>query len=112
MEEIQKFRAWDGLNKKFTYWTMNDLCTWEGKEEKPSALDNWQRFTGLLDNDREEVYEGDIVRSSDGMDSYVDKIRISNIHGIMFGRERYADLVLPHGFYIIGNEWENHDLLK
>lgn len=29
--QILKFRAWDIHNKKFTYWTMNDLCTYAEK---------------------------------------------------------------------------------
>ena len=59
--KILHFRAWDGLDKKFTYWSMNDLCTWAEKDIKPSPFDLWQRDTGLLDCNGTPIFEGDIV---------------------------------------------------
>lgn len=132
--EILKYRAWDSENKKFTYWTMNDLCTWDEKDEKPSALDEWQQFTGLVDQKGKEIYVGDIV-SRLCTDEHCQTDHTGevfyNTHWTMFSlREKGSNLIREMGgFYpplafgdlsngillpleVIGNVHENAELLK
>ncbi len=118
-----KFRAWDGLNKKFSYWTMNDLCTYSEKDEKPSALDDWQQGTGLLDRHGKEIYEGDIVIQvgvkKDGKTRLVRKPRVvewvytkSNAgFNLAPSPESYADRTMLRT-EVIGNIYENPELLS
>jgi len=130
--KILKFRAWDGLNKKFTYWTMNDLCTWAEKDEKPSPLDDWQQDTGLLDKNGKKIYESDVIKTHwqhDGMnnydyeitgeiiwDDYYSAFRIKNKEYnfplYSFEREQFCDKDGDNEIEIIGNIYENPDLLK
>ena len=104
--KILKFRAWDIHNQKFTYWTMNDLCTYAEKDEKPSALDEWQQDTGLLDRNGKEIYEGDIL-SDEGWNNVVIKWEDAQSFSLSEEYGQYA-----YDFTIIGNIYENPNLLQ
>lgn len=119
-QKIVKFRAWDILNKKFTYWTMNDLCTWDTKDEKPSALDEWEQFTTLGDSSHVEIYEGDCLGFPRvGLESYYAGIVIFDIDLASFvvnkangGWEYLAKFLDDYrSTEIIGNVHENPELL-
>ena len=110
-KEIMKFRAFDGFNKKFTYWTMNDLCTWDSKDEKPSALEEWMQYTGLLDKNGKEIFEGDIL--------HVWEHNCDDKGVVRYSEDRCAFIVGKYGctvgefenIEIIGNIYENKNLL-
>lgn len=119
--EIIKFRAWDGLNKKFTYWTMNDLCNFtDDSIEKPSALDIWLQYTGLKDKNGKEICEGDIIERK--------KIRVTirwdnkwgRFNGVYHNKFKtvarindvdFMNMKLVIEGEIIGNVYENPGLL-
>lgn len=112
--KILKFRAWDGLNKKFTYWTMNDLCTYAEKDEKPSALDDWQQDTSLLDRHGKEIYEGDILNyARRDFEGGVNVIVGWSGSGFYVGYGHHIPIteILKMKSEIIGNIWENPELL-
>lgn len=109
MREI-KFRFWNEENKKMLYRNlgnpfierhMNDVIT---------------QFTGLLDKNGKEIYEGDIIVSSFSPNK-VEVVEINNIshfdgnfshiQGIGFVTELGID-----NLEIIGNIWENPKLLE
>jgi hypothetical protein len=114
--EIKKFRAWDGLNKKFTYWTMNDLCNYtDDSIEKPSALDEWEEYTGEMDGNNKEICEGDIIRfqwtgsgeSKDLEDLYrVVEYYYCGFHPFVDGNPNNQDCE------VVGNIHENAPLLS
>lgn len=149
MREIN-FRAWDKETNIMVYsdhrtrklydvyygFEMNGEgeleCRWEGEFTESHVLDggmldNLMQYTGLKDMNGVEIYEGDIVAVSDGVDSYV-----TNVY---WGGEEYPAFDLNHRhipslwYYesnilseitnseleeiqVIGNIYENPELLE
>jgi hypothetical protein len=66
MDRNIEFRAWDYLNSSFVYWKIH--------EDKPNSLLNNtkdpQQFTGLVDKEQNNIYEGDIIFCVDDLDFY------------------------------------------
>jgi uncharacterized phage protein (TIGR01671 family) len=66
-DNLQKFRVWDFKLDKFHYFSLQDLMrNWMNGSKSHFKwgdidLDNIQEFTGIMDSNRREVWEGDIL---------------------------------------------------
>ena len=115
-----KFRAWDKKQKRFGYL---DLSSSDFGD--PSYFnDTLQQFTGLLDENGVEIYEGDIVQLClQGYGIDLPNVTVSDVvykyGGFQFNNnkkildvEQYIQsLMYQYEILVIGNIYQNEDLL-
>lgn len=80
-----------------------------------SRVTPWMQFTGLLDKNGKEIYEGDVVRGSNSYDMEVFWMETSACFGIFWlaGNLACEDTLQNHmaeHFEVIGNIYENPEL--
>jgi hypothetical protein len=117
-----KFRAWDRTNKRMQY-NFNPVCRGEWSVFNVSALlESWlmdyelMQFTGLLDRNGKEIWEGDIVETACKERG---KIVFSNaafwieyLPPFNWDAMCLAELLGVGNCIILGNIWENPELLE
>ena len=130
-----KFRAWEKSSKEmievydidFAGGIINFNTAWRGLEEV-----ELMQYTGLKDKNGKEIYEGDIIKFNHSGYPYVvivqnieaDGAKLINITKDEFNKQNYKQLLYNHLYHkyftlvdafnpeIIGNIYENLDLLK
>jgi uncharacterized phage protein (TIGR01671 family) len=121
MEDRFKFRAWDKERKIIDYFDFNEIFE-AGSEYcktildiKPLSHDDyiWMQCTGLKDKNGKLIFEGDII-SPDYFNVFTGLVYWEN--GGFFVKNlsvkespRYG---IEDDYIIIGNKFENPDLLK
>lgn len=139
MSRVIKFRAWDIVNSVMIYESYNDdhyILTIE--QCKPVLLEyagddyaryveidsEIQQFTGFSDDDGKDCYEGDIVHSSYGIPGRVIESLVYFENGQFMTRCISDKVTSPQicslsefcmhlgQFWIIGNKFENPELIK
>jgi hypothetical protein len=62
----KKFRVWDNEQKKFEYFDLNNITVPDRLLSQHSYP--VQQFLGILDSRMKEVYEGDVVKGTYGLE--------------------------------------------
>jgi len=117
-KRIQKYKFWLPLEKKMTdahtLKEIVDICSL-GYPDTAEPLE----FTGLLDKNGKEIYEGDIIKMKCKWGDWVCTIQYGNEGFASFGyigkNENYmlvAQDISATKTEVIGNRFENADLLE
>jgi len=123
MREI-KFRAWDKSTKKMYYEGFSISCTGQSdsdggvyfsgrifKKYNPLEIE-YMQFTGLLDKNGKEIYEGDVMEwVEDPEDYFRGEVVFEEVAFAIKGQDNLNSLNYDE-FVIIGNIYENPELLK
>mgnify|MGYP001596598332 CR=1 FL=1 len=121
-QRIIKFRAWNEETKKIFNWSFTEQGIYPQdffNNDKYKVM----QFTGLLDKNGKEIYEGDIVKTtmhySDDFGEDVGEaeekiivVKWKNDEGRQFSGFDFFPSDNINNLEIIGNVWENPELLN
>ena len=105
-----KFRQWISERKIMYYGIGISEGCWTGMPSVTFSRDPLLEFTGLLDKNGKEIYEGDLIKTRGGA-----LYGISFMDGCFVAMNKYSDDCLStrvdYFTEVIGNIYENHDLV-
>ena len=121
MNELKKFRAWDKIDKEmftpillsFPFGENRIIVSGRGGSTDTKNDDCiLMQFTGLLDKNGKEIFEGDINANDNNRKSEV--VFYSGGFYLKYSRTEYKAIgsFAPFDLNIIGNLYENPELLK
>lgn len=118
-----KFRIWDKVENKYIFITKREDYDWLAVAVEYPELYDVQQFTGLLDKQSKEIYEGDIIKNNERETYNIWKVSFfQGVFGILGNDGKHYPLreftkigssqsEIQIFLEVIGNIYENSELL-
>ena len=121
-----KFRAWDNVERRFWYFTLQEVLerreSYRGNFDETILREEKMQFSGLRDKSdkKNEVYEGDIVEQFGWQgEYYIVEFIDCAFYAVLINnnvpkclRTKYIKLDALYDFQVIGNRYDNLELLN
>lgn len=119
MREI-KFRAWDKEEKRFWYFTLEDVLkrnmNYKGSWDEKILKGEKQQYTNLKDKNGKEIYEGDILKIELDVGTINLYVKYDKGEYRLVDEGKWEDSLYGYMYFydveVVGNIYENKDLLK
>ena len=113
MSRIIRFRAWDKINKRMLAYVSPGTVTYFDDDKNAEAIDcDVMQFTGLLDKNGKDIYEGDIVETEVGRyNKDIGTVEFEDGCFVADGWFVEDNKTYANWSEVIGNIYENKDLL-
>ena len=122
-----KVRMWCETTQQYFYEPQQVLFCLANASAEPELYEDmvWEQFTGALDSEGKEIYEGDVLRiyrNQKGFENFhpvfvqasedIAALILSSSQGPLSGTHAFLTKIRPDFYEIIGNIHENKELLK
>lgn len=105
MSRVLKFRAFFNGQMSSPFHLGEGVCWPDGRVSTANKVGEVMQFTGLLDMDSVDIYEKDIL------EGFCGNKRIVAVMDWVDGEGRYSTIYPLSKFRVIGNVFQNRDLL-
>ena len=119
-KRVIKFRAWNGKEMDNTPYGDGDesgVCNINDSLAEYTSNPKWilMQFTGILDKNNKEIYEGDIVKfftNYPQLEENIELVYYSDYEGNLYPRVEGCCVLDGGSSEVIGNIHENSDIVK
>lgn len=118
MSRVIKLRAWDTISSRVLDvisidFTEEECLLWDGELAIERKLEDLKliQFTGLLDKNGKEIFEGDVIETETAFGKHRHLVRDCPDAWLDFASDMLGGIT-KNAYTVIGNIYEHPELLK